>query len=374
MTPRAGMLAGITVLDFSLQLPGPYATMLLRASGARVTRIEPPGGDPARVYDPRMVETLEAGKERLTLDLRVPAAREIAQRLAAQSDVAVEGFRPGVVERLGIDFTSLRAHRPDLVYCSISGFGQAGPYRSVPGHDINYLAVGGGVDPLGDGHHAEVGLPIVDLATGSMAAFVIAAALLERASTGEGRYLDVAMIDSAVFWTQLKVEHGRADGGHEGGQEPAYGVARTADGSYLALGVVEDKFWQRLCAVLVWDDWVDDPVLARHEGRHRRGAEVAERLRSTIATRSRAEWLDLLWQADIPATPLNGPAEVAVDPQVAERALFVADEDGRPRLRAPVPSDATGGTEPRARRELLAEIGYDDAAVRELAAAGAFGS
>lgn len=373
MTLRAGMLAGVRVLDFSLQLPGPYATMLLRACGARVTRIEPPDGDPARTFDPQMVETLDAGKERLTLDLRVPAAREIAHRLAAQSDVAVEGFRPGVVERLGIDFTSLQAHRPDLIYCSISGFGQAGPYRSVPGHDINYLAVGGGVDPLAEGRNGEVGLPIVDLATGSTAAFVIAAALLERANTGKSRYLDVAMIDSAVFWTLLKAEHGRT-GGDQDGQEPAYGVARTADGSYLALGVVEDKFWTRLCAVLAWDDWVDDPMLARHEGRYRRGAEVAERLRATIATRSRAEWLVLLWQADIPATPLNRPVEVAVDPQVVERALFVADAAGRPRLRAPLAADATGGTVPRTRRELLAEIGYDDAAVRELDAAGAFGS
>ena len=367
---QAGMLAGVRVLDFSLQLPGPYATMLLRACGARVTRIEPPGGDPARTFDPQMVATLDAGKERLTLDLRVPAAREIAHRLAAQSDVAVEGFRPGVVERLGIDYVSLLAHRPDLIYCSISGFGQAGPYRSIPGHDINYLAVGGGVVP--ESHHGEVGVPIVDLATGSTAAFVIAAALVQRASTGLGRYLDVAMIDSAVVWTLLKSEHGQTGG--DGGQEPAYGVARTADGSYLALGVVEDKFWQRLCAVLGWDDWGADPVLAQHEGRHRRGAEVAERLRSTIATRPRAEWLDLLWQADVPATPLNRPADVAVDPQVVERSLFVADLDGKLYLRAPVPVDTTGSTAIRTRREILAELGYDDDAVHELDAAGAFGS
>lgn len=375
------MLAGVTVLDFALQLPGPYATMLLRAYGARVIRIEPPSGDPARLFDPQMVETLEAGKERLTLDLRVPAAREVAYRLATRSDVVVEGFRPGVVDRLGIDYASIRERRPDVIYCAISGFGQKGPYRAVPGHDINYLAVGGGLDPSAGAIAGEVGIPMVDLATGTTAAFLIATALAERARTGEGRYLDVAMIDTAVFWSRIKATHGQSgvDALGADGHEPAYGVVRASDGQYLALGVVEDKFWQRLCAVLEWDEWRDDPSLARYDARRRRGSEIFERLRRKIATRPRTEWLELFWEADVPATPLNASDEVAADPHVVDRNLFVKGGDGKVRLRAPVPAgdevvDAAGGSAASARRTLLEEIGYDEEAESELAAAGTFGS
>lgn len=375
------MLAGVTVLDFSLQLPGPYATMLLRALGARVIRVEPPGGDPARSFDPQMVETLEAGKELLTLDLRVPAAREVAHRLAARSDVVVEGFRPGVVDRLGIDYASIRERRPDVIYCAISGFGQRGPYRAVAGHDINYLAVGGGLDPSAEAAAGEVGIPMVDLATGTTAAFLIATALAERARTGEGRYLDVAMIDTAVFWSRIKGAHGQggADERDADGHEPAYGAVRASDGKYLALGVVEDKFWQRLCAVLEWDEWRDDPALARYDARRRRGTEIFERLGKKIATRPRAEWLELLWEADVPATPLNASDEAATDPQVVDRNLFVKGGDGKVRLRAPVPGgdgfvEAAGSSAASARRPLLEEIGYDEEAESELAAAGTFGS
>lgn len=375
------VLAGVTILDFSLQLPGPYATMLLRACGARVIRIEPPGGDPARLFDPRMVETLEAGKERLTLDLRVPPARDVAYRLAARADVVVEGFRPGVVGRLGIDYDSIRKHRPDVVYCAISGFGQIGPYRLIPGHDVNYLAVGGALDPGADQAGADVGVPMVDLASGTTAAFLIAAALVERARTGEGRYLDVAMIDSAVFWSRIKAAHGStgaAEADTSEGREPAYGIVRASDGKYLALGVVEQKFWERLCAVLSWDEWCDDPELARYEDRRRRGAEIFERLRREIAARPRDEWLERLWQADVPATPLNLGEEVERDPHVVARDLFVDDDAREARLRAPIPLLATAapapGVVPSAAQEaLLEELGYDECAARELAAAGAFG-
>jgi CoA:oxalate CoA-transferase len=291
------MLAGVTVLDFSLQLPGPYATMLLAACGARVIAVEPPGGDPARVFDPQMVETLAAGKERITLDLKTEAGRGEAHRLAAEADVVVEGFRPGVAARLGIAYDELRALQPRLVYCSISGFGQTGPYAQVPGHDVNYLGVAGGE------HRGGVGVPMVDLATGTTAAFLIAAALRE----GSGRYLDVALLDSAVFWSRLK------DGHRHGGDEAGYGIFRAADGELLSLGVVEEKFRERL-----------DRVVG--------GEDAAARLEETIATRPRAEWLAALWEADVPAAPVNPPDRVHADSQVAERRLFE-----RGRLRAPIP-------------------------------------
>lgn len=374
------MLDDILVLDFSLGLPGPYATMLLQACGARVISIAPPEGDPARVFDPDMVETLETGKERLTLDLRVPAAREIVHRLASRSDVLIEGFRPGVADRLGIAYDAIRTHRPDVIYCSISGFGQTGPYRVVAGHDINYLGVSGGLDGAADHAARGIGIPIIDLAAGTTAAFLITAALRERHITGAGRYLDVAMLDCGVFWSCLKAHHGAAGTAKSQAsrREPTYGVLRAADGKDLTLGVVEDKFWKRLCAVLGWDEWGRDPRLARYSDRRRHGQEIFARLREAILCRPREEWLRLLWEADVPAAPVNSYDEVPNDPQVVERELFTAGPNGRPRLRAPIPASGvpaarTWRTPEQAQQAVLQELGYDRAAQEALAAAGSFG-
>ncbi len=343
------MLGGITVLDFSLQLPGPYATMLLRALGARVISVEPPGGDPAREFDPRMVETLDSGKDRLEIDLKQRGALEVVHRLTAGADVVVEGFRPGVAARLGIGYDDLRAHRADLVYCSISGYGQTGPYRLVAGHDVNYLGVGGGLGS-GAGESGQIGIPLVDLATGTSAALSIAAALFARARTSAGAYLDLAMLDSAVFWSQIKAGHGTAGGGGEPAVEPGYGVFTAADGKRLTLGAVEEKFWSRLCAVLGWSE------------REPTSPSAHEDVAGELAKRPRAEWLTLLAAADVPAAPVNEADEIAADEQVVERQLYAPDGSGIPMLRPPLPASTIAAPRvPVPVDALLAEFGFETA-------------
>jgi CoA:oxalate CoA-transferase len=351
------VLSDITVVDLSLQLPGPYATMLLHDMGARVISVEPPGGDVARELDPPMFELLNAGKEAIELDLRSALGADVLARLARIADVFVEGFRPGVAERLGAGYDQLAAIRPDVVYCSISGYGQSGPLRDAPGHDLNYLGVAAGLPHEGaaDPTPAQIGMPVVDLAAGTTAALAMVAALRERDRTGEGRYLDMAMLDAAVVWANLKRPPSDDSGG-----EPAYGVFAAADGRTLSVGVLEDKFWRALCDVLGWSQWAADPELADHAGRRHRAPEIAARLAAALAERPRDEWLSALAAADVPAAPVNAPAEVVLDPQVVERSLYSGEP---PRLRTPLPLEiaGAGGGEPPARNgdahRLMAELG-----------------
>jgi crotonobetainyl-CoA:carnitine CoA-transferase CaiB-like acyl-CoA transferase len=329
MTP--GALDGITVLDLTQQLPGPYTTLLLAGLGARVIKVEPPTGDIGREIDPPMFGIVNAGKESVVLDLKQASGRADLHSLARRSDVFVEGFRPGVATRLAADYGSISVQRPSIVYCSISGFGSAGPYVDVPGHDLNYLGVAGAVDavPLDatqteveeDGAH-QIGIPMVDLATGTTAALAIVAALNRRTTTGEGTMLDVAMLDSAVFWGSVKAPL------RDGGSEPAYAVVAAADGLLLSFAVLEDKFWRALCDALAWTDWREDPALASHQARRQRGPEIRTRLAATIATRRRQEWLERLWGADVPVAPVHDRALAHTDPQIAFRGLFAAGSDG----------------------------------------------
>lgn len=365
------MLSEFTVLDLSLQLPGPYATMLLRGLGARIIKIEPPAGDPARSIDPAMFQRINAGKELLVLDLKQPAGQEVLYRLAQRSDAFVEGFRPGVVKRLAVDYPSLAAHAPRLVYCSLSGFGQQGPYAQVPAHDLNYLGLAGGLDAANRTAETGIGTPTVDLAAGTTAALLMVAALHEASKTGRGRYLDVSLFDAAVVWSQVK----RPAPGHDGiGPEPTYGVFQTAGGSTVAVGILEDTFWPRLCAALDWRDWEIDPSLAGYPARRRRGEEIAQRLGATLLSRTATEWLDLARRHDLPVTPVRRLDEVPADPQVANRGLF---EGGA--LQPPFPADTRTtlyGTvrEPGSDRDkLLASFGWSPDEIAATTAAGAFG-
>lgn len=329
----AGALSDVTVLDLSLQLPGPYATMLFRSLGARVIKVEPPGGDPARVIDPRMFAVMNAGKESLEIDLRTQEGRQLLHSIASRCRVLIEGFRPGVAERLGFDYETISRLRPDVIYCSLSGYGQTGPYRDLPGHDLNYLGVGGDVGPRSRGDSTvapePIGMPVVDLAAGTVAALAVVAALRESDGTGRSRYLDVAMLDSAVVWANAKTA--RPEDG-----EPAYAVLRTADGRFLTIAVIEDKFWRSLCEVLGWHDWLDDPTLADHGLRKKRAAEILARLASAIAERPRDEWLRAFAQKDVPAAPAHVGDEAANDAQVIERGLLGVDS--KP-IRPPLPRE-----------------------------------
>jgi crotonobetainyl-CoA:carnitine CoA-transferase CaiB-like acyl-CoA transferase len=314
MAASAQALAGIFVLDLSQQLPAPYATLLLAQLGADVVKVEPPGGDVGREIDPPMFERVNAGKRSVVLDLKSEGGGEELRRLIARSDVLVEGFRPGTAARLGAGYEEARGLRPDIVYCSLSGYGAEGPYRDVPGHDLNYLGVAGGA---GGAEAGQVGVPFVDLGSGTTAALSIIAALFARAESGEGCHLDLAMLDTAVFWAGVKVAPPL-------GAEPTYLVLRAGDGLSLSLAILEDKFWRNLCDCLEWTDWRDAPALATHAQRRQHAAAIQKRLRNEVATRKRGELLEELWAADVPAAPVHEGAAVAADPQVEARGLVRA--------------------------------------------------
>jgi crotonobetainyl-CoA:carnitine CoA-transferase CaiB-like acyl-CoA transferase len=361
------------VVDLSLQLPGPYASMLLRELGARVVKVEPPTGDPVAEWDPWMYRVLNKMKDCIRLDLKKPAGIEVAKRLIAKADVVLEGFRPGVTERLGLGYASLAGRFPRLVYCSISGYGQSGPYRSVPGHEINYFAMGGGLqlerqrlrvdDPA-----AESDIPMVDLATGTTAALAIVDALRDRDVTGNGAYLDIAMLDQAVFWANLKGN--RREGRHSPRDEPAYGVFRTKDGTFLSLGVIEDKFWRMLCIAMGFDDWSADVGLSTHDGRLRQRVIIRKRLSKALCLEPREVLLARLHAHGVPAAPAHFSEEIASDPQIFERRMFSFDR-GEADLRAPVqmmePDLETSGSGESSKQvaqrdaaTILTELGFSD--------------
>ena len=202
MAPSSpSLLSEVSVLDLSIWRPGPYATSLLVGLGADVVKVEPPGGDPMRHY-PELFESVNAGKRSIMLDLKEPdgAGRRRALELAAEADVIVEGFRPGVMARLGLGEAAVRALNSGVVYCSISGYGQQGPLAVAPGHDLNYQAWAGALAPDG-GAAVMPPLPLADLASGMTAAFGICAALLGRGAGGPGTYLDISMTDVMATWT-----------------------------------------------------------------------------------------------------------------------------------------------------------------------------
>jgi crotonobetainyl-CoA:carnitine CoA-transferase CaiB-like acyl-CoA transferase len=298
MTAAAEFLSGLKVLDLSIWRPGPYATSLLVPLGADVLKVEPPGGDPMRSY-PGLFAAVNEGKRSIELDLKDTAGRARALELAAQADVLVEGFRPGVLTRLGLDEGAVRAHNADIVYCSISGYGHNDPRASLPGHDVNYQAWSGALTPDGGTATRVPPLPTADLAAGLTAAFGICAAVLGRMAGGEGTYLDISMTDVLATWT------GPAGPGKAGDAPspptPGYGLFATADGGQVALGVVnEQHFWAALCGALGLDEVAD----LDFDGRRRRGTELQGLVAEAIATQQRDELVTRLVGAGVPIAPV----------------------------------------------------------------------
>jgi crotonobetainyl-CoA:carnitine CoA-transferase CaiB-like acyl-CoA transferase len=295
------LLTGLRVLDLSIWRPGPYATSLLVGLGADVLKVEPPGGDPMRQYA-GLFASINAGKRSIELDLKDGDDRERALALAMKADVLVEGFRPGVMARLGLDAATVRAANPALVYCSISGYGQEDPRAQLPGHDVNYQAWAGALTP--EGGTARVSpLPIADLAGGMAAAFGVCAAVVGRQATGEGTYVDVSMTDVLATWTgRVGSDEGGGAGGSSGsGPVPGYGIFDTADGGQVALGVIsEQHFWSNLCAEL----GLDDLAPLTFDDRSPRGAEMQRAVTDAIAARCRDELVAALTAAAVPVAPV----------------------------------------------------------------------
>ncbi len=302
--PEGGLLEGVRVLDLSIWRPGPYATQLLADLGAEVIKVEPPGGDPLRVY-PGLFAGLHADKRSLVLDLKSPAGRDRVLDLAAGADVVVEGFRPGVARRLGVGYEQVQAVNPSVVYCSVSGFGQEGPLADVPGHDLDYEAWSGLLAPDG-GAPVVPRVPVADLAGGMAAAFAVCAALVRARATGEGERVDVAMAGVLATWTgtAAPVAEG-ADPAERG--VPGYGTFATADGGYVALGVLsEDHFWRPLCLELGFDDVAD----LGFADRCARRPELQDRLAAAVGARRRDELVSALLAGGVPVAPVLDRAEM----------------------------------------------------------------
>ena len=325
-----GLLDGMRVLDLSVWRPGPYATQLLAELGADVLKVEPPGGDPMRAYA-ELFASLHAGKRSICLDLKRPDDLGVALELGTSADVVVEGFRPGVADRLGVGDSVVRSHNPGVVYCSISGFGQTGPLAAVPGHDLSYQAWSGALAPDG-GPPMASHLAVADLAAGMTAAMAVCAAWARRARTGRGERIDVSMADLLATWTGAAASRLAGVDGPAGG--PAgYGTFATADGGYVALSVLaEDRFWASLCGEVGLDDAADLDVVERT----RRAPELQARLAEAIVLRGRDELVAALLAVDVPVAPVLDRAGMLALDHFRERGTVTAAPGGDSRVGQPV--------------------------------------
>ena len=320
-----GLLDGVRVLDLTVWRPGPYATQLLAELGADVLKVEPPGGDPMRIY-PELFASLHANKRSIVVDLKTGAGRARVLELAAGADVVIEGFRPGVVDRLGVGPGDVAAVNTSAIYCSVSGMGQDGPLALASGHDLNYIAWAGALAPHG-GDPAVPAVPIADLAGGMAAALGVCAALVRRGRTGEGERIDVAMADVLATWTGAaeptvagmeRVERG----------VPGYGVFATSDG-HLTLGILtEDHFWHALCSTLGLDDCAALPFAERTA----RLGELQARIASAIGDRRRDELVTELLAAGVPVAPVLDRAGMLAVEHFKERGIVT----GGPRTGYPI--------------------------------------
>lgn len=333
----AGPLSGLRVLDLTRLLPGGYATLLMADMGADVLKVEEPGkGDYIRWTPPLVGEfsashiALNRNKRSVTLNLKEQEGRDIFLALVDEHDVLLEGFRPGVMDRLGIGWPVLRERNPRLVYCAITGYGQDGPRSQVAGHDANYIGYTGVASITGEEGRRPVlpGVQIGDLAGGGMAAVIsVLAALHRRETTGTGDFCDISMMDGAMSWltihagsyaaTKAEPERERM---HLSGGFPCYRIYPASDG-WLTVGALEPQFWASLCKALDREDLLGD-AFASGERRN----EVIAELEQVFSARSREEWMKQLDGLDVCVGPVNGFGEAFADEHVRARDMVFEDD------------------------------------------------
>jgi len=374
-------LENVRILDLSRQLPGPFCAMMLGDLGADVTTIAAPN-DPLGAGIPMLTRN----KRHMTLNLKNAAGRAVFDKMVAGADVVLEGFRPGVTAKLGIDYPRLAKLNPRLIYCSISGYGQDGPYREKVGHDLNYIGYAGvlGVTGTAGGPPVIPGVQIADIGGGTLMATIgILAALLARTHTGRGQLVDIAMLDGAfacnVFHILMHlIGQGTARGDTRlTGRYACYAVFETADHKHVSVGALEGHFWRNLCEHFGRADLIP---LQFAEGEDR--ARVLAFFRDAFKRKTRDEWVRELEPVDICFGPVNDVAEALADPQLQARGMVLEEEHpqfGRVRtIGSPIKLSATP---PVMRRpphafgehtdEILRELGYDAAGVTALHDEGA---
>ncbi|MFN8061495.1 MAG: CoA transferase [Vicinamibacterales bacterium] len=334
-------LTGITVVDLTRVLSGPYCTMVLGDLGARVIKVERPGtGDDTRAWGPPFQQgessyflSVNRNKESLTLDFKPSEGREVLRRLLATADVVVENFRPGTLDKLGLDQATLRAAYPRLVYCSISGFGQTGPRRDEPGYDAVMQAEGGLMSVTGatDGPPFRLGVAIADIVSGMFAAHGVLAALFVRERTGRGQVVDIGMLDSVAalltYQAGAYFATGRAPV-RMGNRHPTivpYETYTAADGDFV-VAVGNDGLWARFCAGLGLDGLVRDPRFTTNPQRVANREILNPLLNARFLEGSRAQWIDVLTEAGVPCGSVRSVAEALEDPQIHARNMVVEAE------------------------------------------------
>ncbi len=378
-------LEGIRILDLARLGPGPHSSQILADFGAEIIKLEPPSKGGNELTMPRVIRR---NTRSIILNLKSDKGREVFRKLVATVDVVVEGFRPGVAKRLGVDYETLREIKPDIICVSLSGFGQEGPYRHVVGHDINYQAMAGILHLTGDrdGPPRIPGNAIADDAGGIAAALSIAVALLAKERTGIGQRVDMAMVDTLLTMMLLNVDEYAETGNSPRrgetmltGAFPFYNVYECKDGKYISVGAIEPWFYENLCRLLGREDLIENQ---RPEGRA--CEERIQAFRNIFREKTRDEWVKELMHEDTCVTPVYSLDEVAADPHFRARGSIVdAEEPGTGSktqvgmlfklsetpgsIRRPAP-DVGQDT-----NALLRELGYDEVEIEALGAAGVAG-
>ncbi len=324
-----GPLAGLRVLDFSNWLPGPFCTQLFGDLGADVVKVEAPDGDPGRGGTGWVFDAANRNKRSLVADLKQAGDRAACLRLAAGADIVVEGFRPGVADRLGIGYDAIRAVRPDVVYCSISGYGQTGPWRHRAGHDLSFLAASGALHAA---PHWRAAAPrrspvaVADLSAAFYAAVAILAALRERDRNGQGAHLDIAIADAALAVASPRAGLDFAVKPEERhGVYPNNDLYRAADGQWITVAAVEPKFWEGLRGTLAaWAPALADARFDDEAGRRAHGDDLCDLLATAFAQRPAADWVALFEDRDVPVDRVVGVAEAVRSEQTRARGIVAA--------------------------------------------------
>lgn len=385
----SGPLTGLKVLDLSRLLPGPYCSMILGDLGADILKIEEPKqGDYMRWWGPKVGKEsalflmLNRNKRSMRLNLKTEQGRSIFMALIDRYDVVLEGFRPGVMETLGLGYDSLKKKNPGLIYCAITGYGYTGPYRNRAGHDLNYLSLAGVLASIRpqDGPPVIPGVQIADIGGGAMiAALAILSAFIARRETGKGQFLDVSMLDGSFAWLPISFGHYAV---HKKDPEPGnsfltgryacYRLYETADGGYMALGALEKQFWESFCTAVGREDLIPHQFA---EGEKQK--ELIAELSRIFRGKRRAEWIACLKDADCCCEPVNRVSEAASDPQLQAREMILDSDHPRAgrfkQIGIPIKFSDTPGTIRRHApshgehtAEILRDLGYDDGQIKTL--------